>query len=112
MRETEQKRTFVAFFTYILCNLKQGRLGGMINIDSIIMNDKVLVVIAVMLLAVLSALAAWLLPGEGTDEFKQLIGFFMVLASGLFGLVTGAAMERAKKKVDHPVYGAAAKESK
>jgi len=52
------------------------------------MNDKILVILAICFLA---ALATY------KPDCSDLIEFFKILSSGLFGLVTGVAIERASK---------------
>jgi len=55
----------------------------------IIMNDKILVVLAVCFLAGLATYK---------PDCSELIELFKILSSGLFGLVTGVAIEKASKK--------------
>lgn len=61
------------------------------------MNDKPLVIGIIAFLAVLAAWAA--LKVTTPDHFSQLLEFFKLLSSGLFGLVTGVAMEKARQYV-------------
>lgn len=59
------------------------------------MNDKPLVIGTIAFLAVLASWAAIKLTSP--ELLAQLLEFFKLLASGLFGLVTGAAMERTRQ---------------
>ncbi len=52
------------------------------------MNDKILVVLAICFLAGLATCK---------QDCSELIEFFKILSSGLFGLVTGAAIEKVSK---------------
>ena len=58
-------------------------------------NDKPWVILAIILLAALGTYAGWLFTSP--KEFTALLEFFKILASGLFGLVTGAAWQKLKQ---------------
>lgn len=60
-------------------------------------NDKIPVVIAIMLLAFFATYAAKMI--QELEVVKELLAFFTILASGLFGLVTGMTIERVRNKL-------------